>query len=54
MGPLAPLGLPAVTFTHSNQGLEKAIMTAMAERGRGNWKVIGFEGTYKTSPSFAL
>lgn len=54
MGSIAPEGLSAVTFTHISQSIEKAIITAMAERGKGNWKALTFTGSYRTSPSFAL
>ena len=54
MTPVAPKGLDAVTFTHTNQAIEKAIKTAMAERGEGRWSVMGFDGSFKRSASFAL
>ena len=43
MGPVAPQNLPAVNFVTGGSGVEKAILTAMAERGQGNWTAIGFE-----------
>lgn len=54
MIPLAPGDLTAVTFTHAGSAVEKAIMTAMAERGQGDWTALSFADSYKTSPSFAL
>lgn len=52
--PLAPEGLNAVTFTHTGAAVEKAIMAAMAERGKGNWTALGYAGSYRSAPSFAL
>lgn len=55
MVPLAPNDLlTAVTFTHAGAAVEKAIMTAMAERGQGNWTALTFAGSYKSAASFAL
>ena len=55
MNPLAPAGLSAVTFTRGGQGVEKAIVTAMAERGTGKWTALGFKGaTHGNHTSFAL
>lgn len=55
MVPIAPNDqLTAVTFTHAGAAVEKAIMTAMAERGKGNWTALTFAGSYRSAPSFAL
>ena len=55
MNGLAPPGLPAVTFTRGNLAVEKAIMTAMKERGQKNPVAVGFTGSSHGSPaSFAL
>ena len=43
-----------MTLTHFRSGLEKALMTAMAERENPNGQVLGFSGTYGIFPSFAL
>jgi 4-aminobutyrate aminotransferase/(S)-3-amino-2-methylpropionate transaminase len=42
LDPIAPKGLSSVTFTRGGQGVEKAIITAMAERGQANWTAVGF------------
>ena len=55
MAPHAPHNLSAVTFTRGGQGVEKAILAAMAERGAGRWSAIGFAGsTHGNHTSFAL
>ena len=55
MTPHAPQNLSAITFTRGGQGVEKAILTAMAERGHGNWTALGFNGaTHGNHTSFAL
>jgi hypothetical protein len=55
MVPLSPGDLTAVTFTRGGQGVEKAILTAMAERGSGKWTVLGFDGAiHGNHSSFAL
>ena len=55
MDQYAPEGLSAVTFTRGGQGVEKAILTAMAERGPGKWSALGFAGsTHGNHTSFAL
>jgi 4-aminobutyrate aminotransferase/(S)-3-amino-2-methylpropionate transaminase len=56
MGPIAPSEyLNAVTFTRGGQAVEKAILTAMAERGPGSWTALGFqESTHGNHTSFAL
>ncbi len=52
---MTPAGLPAVTFTKGNQAVEKAIMTAMKERGLTNSVAVGFSGSsHGSSASFAL
>lgn len=51
----APKNLSAVTFTRGGQGVEKAILTAMSERGPGKWTALGFKGaTHGNHTSFAL
>lgn len=51
----APEDLTAVTFTRGGQGVEKAILTAMTERGQGKWSALGFTGaTHGNHTSFAL
>jgi 4-aminobutyrate aminotransferase-like enzyme len=51
----APEGLSAVTFTRGGQGVEKAILTAIAERGPGKWSALGFAGsTHGNHTSFSL
>ncbi len=45
LDPIAPKGLSSVTFTRGGQGVEKAIITAMAERGQANWTAVGFQGS---------
>jgi 4-aminobutyrate aminotransferase-like enzyme len=53
--PHAPHNLSAVTFTRGGQGVEKAILTAMAERGQGRWTALGFAGsTHGNHTSFSL
>jgi hypothetical protein len=54
MGPIAPQGLPAATFVTGGSGVEKAILTAIAERGGGNLTAIGFEGKDYGSFSFGM
>lgn len=55
MTPLAPSNLTAVTFTRGGQGVEKAILTAMAERGAAKWTALGFKGsTHGNHTSFSL
>ena len=55
MAPHAPHNLSAVTFTRGGQGVEKAILTAMAERGQGRWTALGFAGsTHGNHTSFSL
>ena len=55
MAPHAPHNLSAVTFTRGGQGVEKAILTAMAERGAGKWSALGFAGsTHGNHTSFSL
>ena len=55
MAPHAPHNLSAVTFTRGGQGVEKAILAAIAERGAGKWTALGFEGsTHGNHTSFAL
>lgn len=55
MAPHAPQNLSAVTFTRGGQGVEKAILTAMSERGQGNWTALGFKGaTHGNHSSFSL
>jgi hypothetical protein len=55
LAPHAPHNLSAVTFTRGGQGVEKAILTAMAERGQGRWSALGFAGaTHGNHTSFAL
>jgi hypothetical protein len=55
MAPHAPHNLSAVTFTRGGQGVEKAILTAMAERGQGRWTALGFGGsTHGNHTSFSL
>lgn len=55
MDQYAPEGLSAVTFTRGGQGVEKAILTAMAERGPGKWSAVGFAGsTHGNHTSFSL
>ena len=47
--------LSAVTLTRGGQGVEKAILTAMAERGPNKWTALGFSGaTHGNHTSFAL
>ena len=56
MKPIAPFeNLSAVTFTRGGQGVEKAILSAMGERGQGKWTALGFNGsTHGNHTSFAL
>ncbi len=55
MAPHAPHNLSAVTFTRGGQGVEKAILTAMAERGQNRWTALGFGGsTHGNHTSFSL
>jgi len=54
MGPITPKNLQATTFVTGGSGVEKAVLTAMAERGENNWSAIGFEGTNQGSFSFGL
>jgi len=46
--PLAPAGLNTITFTKGGSAVEKAIMTAMAERNSGfgeRLTALGFAGS---------